>query len=65
MSRMMLPERFGTKNMAILRLYSTREETGGAICPTITGDHNARTNDYMAIVVEHETVQSNESDGVC
>ena len=36
-------------------VFDARGNGWGAICPTITGDHNAHTNDYMAVVVEqHE-----------
>ena len=32
-------------------LSLTQEEMGGALCPTITGDHQNRITDYTAIVV--------------
>ena len=32
-------------------IYDARGNGGGAICPTITGDHNAHISDYTAIVV--------------
>ena len=45
-------------------VFDARGNGGGAISPTITGDHQNRITDYTAIVVQNETFQSNESDGV-
>lgn len=36
---------------------------GGAICPTITGDHNNRITDYTAIVVHPVSQKSDSSNG--
>lgn len=30
------------------------ETVRGGVSPTITGDHNGRVNDYMAVVVEEK-----------
>ena len=38
-------------------IFDTRGNGGGAICPTITGDHQNRITDYTAIVIYEETVQ--------
>lgn len=35
-------------------VFDARGNGGGAICPTITGGHQASISDYTAIVVEHE-----------
>ena len=32
-------------------VYDARGNGGGAICPTITGDHESRITDYTAVVV--------------
>lgn len=32
-------------------VFDARGNGGGGICPTLTGDHNAHVNDYMALVV--------------
>ena len=65
MLRMMLPERSGMKNTDTLRWYSLQMATGGAVCPTIIGDHQNRITDYTAVVVQNEVVQPGESDRVC
>lgn len=39
----------------IVVVYDARGNGGGAISPTITGDHQNRITDYTAIVVEHGT----------
>lgn len=36
----------------IVLVFDARGNGGGAICPTITGDHMNRVTDYTAIVVE-------------
>lgn len=64
MLRVMLQERSGMKNTDTLRWYLTREETGGAISPTITGDHQDRITDYTAIVVKNEVIQPDEQNGI-
>lgn len=38
-------------------VFDARGNGGGAISPTITGDHQDRITDYTAIVVRNETVQ--------
>lgn len=39
-------------------IYDARGNGGGAISPTITGDHQNRITDYTAIVVDYEeTIQ--------
>lgn len=39
----------------IVLIYDARGNGGGAICPTITGEHQNRVTDYTAIVVtRHE-----------
>ena len=55
----------------VVMVYDARGNGGGAICPTITGDHMGHSNDYMAVVVEviddaDEECQSdhNASDGI-
>ena len=36
----------------IVLVFDARGNGGGAICPTITGDHQNRVTDYTAVVVE-------------
>jgi hypothetical protein len=60
MSVTMWLERYGRKTTGTRHLCLMREETGGgAICPTITGDHQDRITDYTAIVVRNEYIQEN------
>ena len=43
------------KSETIVIAYDARENGGGDITPTITGDHQNRVTDYTAIVLEiHE-----------
>ena len=42
-------------------IFDARGNGGGAVCPTITGDHQSRITDYTAIVIHEETVQSGET----
>lgn len=35
----------------VVMVYDARGNGGGAICPTITGDHESRITDYTAVVV--------------
>lgn len=44
----------------IVLVYDARGNGGGAIAPTITGDHQNRITDYTAIVVEYEDVCGEE-----
>lgn len=39
-------------------VFDARGNGGGAICPTITGDHQDRITDYTAIVVEDGILNS-------
>ena len=41
----------------IVLIFDARGNGGGAIAPTVTGDHNAHISDYTALIVEtkHET----------
>lgn len=49
-------------NAPIAVIYDARGNGGGAVCPTITGDHQDRITDYTAIVVQHEeTLQSSKA----
>lgn len=41
-------------------VFDARGNGGGAISPTITGDHQDRITDYTAIVVRNEVVQPSE-----
>ena len=38
-------------------VFDARGNGGGAICPTIAGDHQGRITDYTAVVVQNEVVQ--------
>lgn len=38
----------------LVLVFDARGNGGGAICPTITGDHQNRITDYTAVVVEYE-----------
>lgn len=38
-------------------IFDARGNGGGAICPTITGDHQNRITDYTAIVIHEKAVQ--------
>lgn len=44
-------------NAPIVAIYDARGNGGGAVSPTITGDHQNRVTDYTAIVV---TIQNEE-----
>ena len=46
----------------LVLIYDARGNGGGAICPTITGDHQNRVTDYTAVVLEtyENTVQQSE-----
>lgn len=46
------------RNAPIAVIYDARGNGGGAISPTITGDHQNRVTDYTAIVV---TIQNEEN----
>ena len=35
-------------------IYDARGNGGGAICPTLTGDHQNRVTDYTAIVLVND-----------
>lgn len=39
------------EQQTIQLIYDARGNGGGAICPTITGDHQSRITDYTAILV--------------
>lgn len=55
----------GTSNAPIVAIYDARGNGGGAIAPTITGDHQNRVTDYTAIVVEkHESIYGTQVRGV-
>ena len=45
-------------------VFDARGNGGGAISPTITGDHQDRITDYTAIVVQNEVVQPGEQNGI-
>lgn len=45
-------------------VYDARGNGGGAISPTITGDHQDRITDYTAIVVQNEVVQPGEQNRI-
>lgn len=45
-------------------IFDARGNGGGAISPTITGDHQDRITDYTAIVVQNEVVQPDEQKGI-
>lgn len=45
----------------VVLVYDARGNGGGAVCPTITGDHAGHCNDYMPLVIQHEeTVQQGQ-----
>lgn len=41
----------GNDQTLVLMVYDARGNGGGAICPTLTGDHQSRVTDYTAVVV--------------
>lgn len=42
----------GDNQIAVALIYDARGNGGGAVSPTITGDHQNRITDYTAIVVQ-------------
>ena len=61
-----LRENMGDNQAAVIilneaKIYDARGNGGGAVCPTITGEHQNRVTDYTAIVVKYEeTVQPSD-----
>lgn len=43
------------RNTPLVLIFDARGNGGGAVSPTITGDHQNRVTDYTAIVVEYGT----------
>lgn len=55
----------GASKSPIVAIYDARGNGGGAIAPTITGDHQNRVTDYTAIVVEkHDSVHGKQVRGI-
>lgn len=44
-------------------IFDARGNGGGAIAPTITGDHQNRVTDYTAVVVSYEESQFSSEHG--
>lgn len=44
----------------IVLVFDSRGNGGGAVCPTITGDHQSRITDYTAVVVAVSKTQASD-----